>query len=284
MKTLMIAGVISLVAALNTSTALAQDLTADSVIASVNGTDITLGHVIVLRQQLPEEYRNLPDNVLFEGILSQIIEQTLLADAAVAGGAEISREVRIALENEERALMAANQIESIVATDITDDQVQALYDEIFGNQEPEPEFNASHILVETEEEALELLVALEGGADFAELAAEKSTGPSGPNGGSLGWFGLGEMVQEFEDAVLLLEVGAVSPVVQTQFGFHVLILNEKRNKPAPEIQVVRPQLMDQLRQQAVEDAIATMTEGADITRPDEDFDAALMRDITLLEE
>ncbi|NOR61608.1 MAG: peptidylprolyl isomerase [Rhodobacteraceae bacterium] len=261
---------------------LAQDaLTADSVIATVNGTEITLGHVIVLRSQLPQEYQSLPDDVLFEGIIAQIIEQSLLADFAEAN-AEIPREVGLALENERRALYAAVQIEEIAARDVSDEAIQAAYDEQYGNLPAEPEFNASHILVETEEEAQALIVTLEGGADFAELAKEKSTGPSGPSGGELGWFGLGMMVEPFEEAVVDMEVGAISAPVNTQFGWHVLILNETRNKPAPTLEETRPALMDGLRQAAVEAEIAALKEGADISPPEDGIDPALMRDVSLL--
>ncbi|HIP23525.1 MAG TPA: peptidylprolyl isomerase [Rhodobacteraceae bacterium] len=284
MRNFLAATAVSALMVFSASVSHAQDaLTADSVIASVNGTDITLGHVIVLRSQLPQEYQSLPDDVLFEGIISQIVEQTLLADFAEAN-AEIPREVGLALENERRALYAAVQIEEIAARDVSDEAVQAAYDAQYGNLPAEPEFNASHILVETEEEAQALIVRLEGGADFAELAKEKSTGPSGPNGGELGWFGLGMMVEPFEEAVLEMEVGAISAPVNTQFGWHVLILNEKRNKPAPTLDETGVALMDGLRQAAVEAEIAAMREGADITLPEEGFDAALMRDVSLLEE
>ena len=281
MRNFLAAGAVSVLLTLNASVGFAQDeMTADTVIASVNGTEITLGHVIVLRQQLPSEYQSLPDEVLFEGIINQLIEQTLLADQTTADS--VPREVELALENERRALLSGVQIEALARQDVSEEAVQAAYDEAYGNLPAEPEFNASHILVETEEEALALIETLNGGADFAELAIEKSTGPSGPNGGELGWFGLGMMVPEFEEAVSGMEAEGISAPVQTQFGWHVVRLNDKRDKPAPTLEETRPTLMDAIRQQAVEDAIAALTEGADITRPDEGFDAALMRDTSLL--
>jgi len=283
MRNFLAATAVSALMVLSAGASLAQDaLTADSVIASVNGTDITLGHVIVLRSQLPQEYQSLPNDVLFNGIIAQLVEQTLLADRAEAT-AEIPREVGLALENERRALYAAVQIEEVTGRDVSDEAIQAAYDEQYGNLPPEPEFNASHILVETEEEAQALIVTLEGGADFAELAKEKSTGPSGPNGGELGWFGLGMMVEPFELAVIDMEVGAISAPVNTQFGWHVLILNEKRNKPAPTLEDTRAALMDGLRQAAVEAEIAALKEGADITLPEEGFDTSLMGNASLLE-
>lgn len=283
MRNFLAATAVSALMVFSAGVSLAQeDITADTVVASVNGTEITLGHVIVLRSQLPEEYQGLPDDVLFQGIIAQLLEQTLLADFAEAN-IEIPREVGLALENERRALYAAVQIESVAAREISDEAIQAAYDEQYGNFPAEPEFNASHILVNTEEEAQALVVTLEGGADFAELAKEKSTGPSGPNGGELGWFGLGMMVEPFETAVVDMEVGAISAPVNSQFGWHVLILNEKRNKPAPTLEETRNSILDGLRQSAVEAEIAALREGADITQPEEGFDVTLMRNTELLD-
>jgi len=116
MRNFLAAGAVSVLLTLNAGAGFAQDeINADTVIASVNGAEITLGHVIVLRNQLPTEYQSLPDDVLFDGIINQIIEQTLLADSVKANELEIPREVGLALENEERALMASVLIEEVVA-------------------------------------------------------------------------------------------------------------------------------------------------------------------------
>ncbi len=238
-----------------------QDITADTVIATVNGTDITLGHVIVLRSQLPQEYQKLPDDTLFQGIIAQLVEQTLLADYAEANVTDIPREVGLSLENERRALYASVEIDQITGRDITDEAIKAAYDAQYGNMTPEPEFNASHILVKTEDEAKAIIEQLNAGADFADLAKEKSTGPSGPSGGELGWFGLGQMVAPFEDAVKTMDVGAISAPVQTQFGWHVLKLNDKRDKPVPTLEETRVAIMDSLRQEAVKAEVAKTKRG-----------------------
>ncbi len=281
MRNLLAATAISTVMAFG-SAAFAQDnapMTGDSVIATVNGTEITLGHVIMLRRQLPEEYRNLPDDVLWEGILSQLVEQSLLAEQIDSDN--LPPEVQLAIENEMRAQLAAAQIDVVLDRDIPDEAVETLYQKTVAGMEPTPEYNASHILVETEEEALSLVEALEDGKDFAELAREKSTGPSGPNGGDLGWFGLGMMVPEFEMAVTGMETGGISAPVQTQFGWHVIKLDDYRETPVPTVDEMRPQLLEQLRQQAVGAEIEALTESAEITKV-EGIDPALMRDITLV--
>ncbi|MEO1155543.1 MAG: peptidylprolyl isomerase, partial [Pseudomonadota bacterium] len=169
---------------------------------------------------------------------------------------------------------------------LTDEALQAAYDETYGSVEPETEFNASHILVETEEEARALIEELDGGADFAALAQEHSTGPSGPNGGSLGWFGMGMMVPPFEAAVVELEPGSFSEdPVQTQFGWHVLILNETRLKDAPALEAVRDELAAQVQRQAVDARVAELTEAADVTRADiTGIDPAVLREMSLVAE
>jgi len=261
----------------------AQDtLTADSVVATVNGTEITLGHMLMVRASLPDQYQQLPDDVLWDGIMDQIVQQTVLSQQ---DSGEETRRVRIALENERRALMAAQVIEGLVSSAVTDDAVQEIYEQTYLQAEQAEEFNASHILVESEEEAAAIVDELNGGADFAEVARAKSTGPSGPNGGQLGWFAAGMMVPEFQTAVEELEVGAISGPVQTQFGWHVIILNEKRTKEAPALDAVRGEIENQLSQQAVTQKIDELTSAAEVTRTaKEEVDTSVLSNIGLLED
>ena len=255
----------------------AQD--ADTVLATANGVEITLGHVVALTSRLPENFQTVDDATLFNGVIDQLIQQTLLAEKTDANGKGIA----LALENERRALLATTALEDISKAAITPETLQAAYDAEVGGMAPQPEFRASHILVETEEEAKELIVSLEGGVDFAELAKEKSTGPSGENGGQLGWFGLGQMVPEFEQAVLSLQVEEVSPPVMTQFGWHVLKLFETRERPVPSLEEMTENLTQTLRETAINTAIADLEEGATITRSDMDIDPASVRDASILD-
>ncbi|MGB5559890.1 MAG: peptidylprolyl isomerase [Paracoccaceae bacterium] len=258
---------------------LAQDTTTDTVVATVNGEDITIGHMIVLREGLPEQYQSLPDDVLFDGILEQLVQQTVLSQKAEKPGAV----VELRLENERRSLLAGTAMKAMLDEALTDEALQAAYDEKFANAEPSKEFNASHILVETEDEANTLVTELQGGADFAELAKEKSTGPSGPNGGELGWFGAGMMVKEFEDAVMDMEVGAISAPVQTQFGWHVIRLNETRMQDAPPLADVRDELAAEMQQKVIEETLTKLTGEAEITRADlSTIDQSIIRNLDLV--
>lgn len=255
----------------------AQD--ADTVVATVNGTDITLGHMIVLGQRLPEQYQQLPDDTLFEGVLEQLIQQTALGQQI----GEMDKRTELILENERRALTAGQVIDKAAEQPVDEESLQAAYAAAYAQDGGAQEYQASHILVETEDQAKELVTELEAGADFATLAREKSTGPSGPNGGELGWFGEGMMVPEFEEAVKVLEVGEISPPVKTQFGWHVLVLTDTRQTEAPTLDDVREELANEIRQEAVKDMIEGVVADAEITRPEAGtIDPALLRQADLV--
>lgn len=253
---------------------------ADTVVARVNGEEITLGHVIMARAVLPEQYQQVPADVLYNAIVDQLIQQTALVQSREG---DIPRDVEISLENERRSLLAADAIESTMSGIGSEDDIRAAYDARYSDGTGGAEFNASHILVETEEAARAIKDELDNGADFAETAKAKSTGPSGPNGGELGWFSDGQMVSEFQDAVNLLAPGQVSEPVQTQFGWHVILLNDKRDKAAPKLEEVEQEILVELRQNAVEDRIEELTGKAEIERPVIDgFDPAIILQTDLL--
>lgn len=260
---------------------MAQDTTADTIVATVNGTDITLGHMIALREGLPQQYQALPDDVLFNGILDQLIQQTALEQSVT----DITKRDQLALENDRRGYISGVALQEVVANAITDESLQAAYDAKFANAEPATEYNAAHILVETEEKANELKAQLDGGADFAELARANSTDVgSGANGGDLGWFGIGMMVKPFEDAVIGAEVGQVTGPVQSDFGFHLILVKETRMAAAPTLDETRDELAAEIERATVEAHIKALTDAAEITRPGEGLDPTLLRDATLLDK
>ena len=272
--------------ALTISAAMAMPLAAfaepdaETVVARVNGQDITIGHMIIARATLPQQYQQLPANVLYNAILDQLIQQSALEQAQTG---EMPRHIKLSLENERRALIAAEEVERVMANAIQEGDVQAAYDAQYADGFGGDEFNASHILVASQEEADTIKADLDGGADFAETAKEKSTGPSGPNGGSLGWFGLGAMVPEFETAVVALEAGQVSEPVQTQFGWHVIKLNEKRKAAAPAFEEVQGTIARELREKAVENRVEELVSNADVERLEvEGLDPAILGDLGLV--
>lgn len=274
---------LAFVAALALPATAQEAVTADPsvVVATVGDTDITVGHMIVAWAGLPEQYQGLPDDVLFQGILDQLVQQTALQQQF---DGELPQRVALQLENERRSLTAGEAINGIMESPLDEADVQAAYESDYGGVEQAPEFNASHILVETEEAALAVVAELEGGADFAVVAREKSTGPSGPNGGQLGWFGTGAMVPEFEAAVVALETGAVSAPVKTQFGWHVIKLNETRVQEAPALEEVRDQIELQIRQIRAQAKIEEVTAAADVDRSGaEGLNPAVIKQVNVLE-
>ena len=260
--------------------AAAQDVSADTVVATVNGTTITLGHMIVLRETLPDQYQALPDDVLFRGILDQLIQQAAL-EQSLAG--KITRRDELALENSRRGYLSGVALEGVVAAAVTDTALQAAYDAKYAGAGGQTEYHAAHILVDTQEKAAALKAEIDGGADFAELARANSTDGAAESGGDLGWFGPGMMVKPFEDAVLAMKPGEVAGPVQTQFGWHLIKLAETRIASAPPLDQVRDELATEIEKTAVAAAIDALTAAATVTRPGEGIDPAALKDQSLLD-
>jgi peptidyl-prolyl cis-trans isomerase C len=267
--------------AITSTTLFAQeDLTADTVIATVDGAEITLGHMMIVRESLPEQYQKFPDDQLFTGILEQLIQQTILA--TIDDGPDSLR-TQFTLENDRRLMRASNAVDAISAEAVTEDAIQAAYQEQYDGSELGNEFNASHILVETEESALNIIAKAKEGTDFSNLAKEFSTGPSGPSGGQLGWFGPGMMVPPFEEAVVIMEKGQVSGPVKTNFGWHVIKLNDLRSLSAPELESVRQDISAKLQRDAVAAKVTEIQSLADIIIADTtEIDPAVLNDTSLL--
>ena len=257
------------------------DVTRDTVVATVDGVEITVGHMIITTAQLPQQYQAMPPDVLFPLVMDQLIQQQVLAATLETDPGR----VRIALENERRSLLTGEVINALVEAAATDEAVQAAYDAAFVGMEPVTEYNASHILVPTEEEAIALKARLDGGEAFADLAREASGDASGANGGELGWFGPGMMVEEFFDAVITLEAGQFSDPVETQFGWHLIALNETRIQAVPTLEEVREEIVGQVQQAAIAARLEELTTAATITRPAEGaFDPAVIIDLEMLRD
>ena len=254
---------------------LAQDATADTVIATVNGVDITLGHVIVMRESLPEQYQSLPDDVLYSGLVEQLIQQVVLEQTI---GDKVTKHDQLRIENDRRNYLSGVVLQKVVTEAVTDEAVKAAYDARVKNATPLNEYNASHILVATEDEAKSLKGELDGGADFAVLASAHSTDTgSAVNGGDLGWFGVGMMVKPFEDAVIKMKAGDISAPIKTDFGWHLIKLKETRVAAQPTLEELRDELAGEVEQKAISDYLETLMDVAKIEKPATAIDPALMR-------
>jgi peptidyl-prolyl cis-trans isomerase C len=271
--------VVAVVATLG-APAFAEGETAETVVATVNGVKITLGHMIALRESLPPEYQSLPDDVLYKGIYEQLIQQEVLAQSVTdLGPRQLAN-----IDNDKRGRVSGIAIDGIVKDAVTDQALQAAYDEKFKDAKPETEYHAAHILVATAEEAEKLKADLAGGADFAELAKAHSTDTgSGANGGDLGWFGLGMMVKPFEDAVVAAKVGEVSGPVQSEFGYHLILVKETRIAEKPTLDQLRDELAKQVEDAAIAARIDVLTKGATVTREGETIDPAILKNSALID-
>ncbi len=260
--------------------ALAEGENAATVVATVNGTEITLGQMIALRENLPPQYLTLPDDVLFNGILEQLVQQEVLSQSHAA----LSVRDEANVTNDRRSYLSGVVIQQVIASAVTEEALQKAYDDRFKDAEPQKEYNAAHILVDSEEKAKELKAELDGGADFAELARANSTDTgSGAQGGDLGWFGLGMMVKPFEDAVVAAEPGKVTDPVQSDFGWHLVLVKETRIAAQPTLDDMREELAAEIENNAVEAKLAELTGAASVEKPGEQIDPALLKQTELID-
>jgi peptidyl-prolyl cis-trans isomerase C len=256
----------------------------DTPLADVNGTVITLGHLLAAHASLPDQFRTLPAETLFEPLIEQLIEQAIVAQAAEGN---LTARDKLAFENEQRAFMANAALTRAAEDALTDAAIDEAYKAFvteYDGREPMPEYNASHIIVQTEQEAIDLKAQLDGGADFAELARAHSFDGAAANGGNLGWFGLGAMIPEFEQAVAAMEVGTYMGPLQTQFGWHLILLNDTRMSTAPALDEVRDALVEGIQREAAQAELTRLKEAATITRSFEGLAPSLLAQTQLLDD
>ena len=219
----------------------------DSVVAIVNGSEIRQSDVALAYMRLPDRFKQVPINVIFPQIVQQLVDGELLAIAGRADDLQNSNEVKEQVAEFEKVAIQQVYMARLIGNGISEDELRKNYDETIANQEGPLEVRAGHILVEDEKEGADIIKALEGGADFAELARERSTELSATRGGDLGYFVRSAMVQPFADAAFAIEPGSTSPdPVQSEFGWHVIKVFDKRRQPAPSFEESRGQIEQQL--------------------------------------
>ncbi|MGB5440441.1 MAG: peptidylprolyl isomerase [Gammaproteobacteria bacterium] len=236
---------------------------AGKVLATVNGKPITEDVFdIYIKTRKPQNSGEEANSQ--EAVLDELIALELMRQEGENNGVA-SRPMVVALMDQQRrsALASAAVNDFVQSNQTSDEDAQKVYDKQIGNAGKE--YNARHILLATREEAVDVIAALEGGADFSELAMEKSTGPSGKNGGTLGWFAAGQMVKPFSDATAALEAGSyTSEPVETQFGWHVIILDESRDITPPPFDDVKERLKLLIVNQKLQQHINEIKASADI--------------------
>ena len=247
----------------------APAVTPETVVATVGGEAITEADISFAAEDLAQELQQMPPEQRKAFLVTVLIDMKVMAKAAREAQMDQTDLFKQRLKYlEDRSLRRAYFAEKIAAG-VTPEALQAAYDKFVASFQGQEEVHARHILVATEDEAKAVRAELEGGRDFAELAKEKSTDPSAQqNGGDLGFFGKGMMVKPFEDAAFSLEAGKISEPIKSDFGWHIIKLEEKRMSQPPTLQQIAPQLQQQVMFQNFEASVAQLKQGVTIDIPD----------------
>ena len=237
------------------------------VVAKVNGDEIQLKEVLDIIDQLPLDYRNQPLASYFDQIVDEVINTRLAAKAGEKSDLSDDPIVIEAMRIAAQKVLAENWLRIELAKTVTQKALAKAYDAYVADTTSREEIRASHILLEDEETAVSVVKKLKEGSDFAQLAREMSTGPSGPNGGDLGYFGRGAMVPIFEQAAFGLEVGSFTTTpVQSQFGWHVIMLFDKRVSDAKSKEEMSQQLAQNITKISFARIIETLRANAEIQK------------------
>ncbi|WP_196260631.1 peptidylprolyl isomerase [Pelagibacterium limicola] len=255
---------------------LAQGATSpDTVLATVGGEAITEGDLVFAAEDLAAELQSIPAAERRAFLLTVMIDMKVMANAArEAGLDQTDIFARRLAYLEERSLRRAFFAE-VIEAGVTDEAVQAAYEEMVADFEAQPEVRARHILVPTLEEAQAIRAEIEGGRSFADAAAEHGTDGTRATGGDLGYFSTGMMVAPFEQAAFALEVGELSQPVQTQFGWHLIQLEDRRVTSAPSLQDVRTQVAQQVLYDTFSRIVGELKADAEIEVSDPELAAAV---------
>jgi peptidyl-prolyl cis-trans isomerase C len=237
----------------------------NQVVARVNGTDITRQEVLDSAADLPEQIRSQID-LVFPQLLNRYIGLKLLGDKGRSENLAEDPEVKKLMSDYETQAIRQVYVTRYINQQVTDEAIKARYEKKLKDNPPPEEVRAAHILVKTEDEAKAIIEQLKGGADFGAVAKEKSTDKgSGANGGELGWFAKDVMVKEFADAAFAMKEGDVSQTpVKSQFGYHVIKLEERRTQPAPTLESQREQIRAELSEESVQALVKTLRKEAKV--------------------
>jgi peptidyl-prolyl cis-trans isomerase C len=236
----------------------------DPVLAVVDGTEIRRSEVVESARSLPPEYQAQIEAIL-PALVERFVDLKLLGDRAEASGLNDDAEVKETMAKLQQDVVREVYLRRYLKERVTDEVLQARYQDFLKANPPQPEVHARHILVPTKEEAEKVIEQLDSGKEFIAVAAEASKGGSAQNGGDLGWFVKGDMVPEFADAAFAIEPGQIGKdPVETQFGWHVIKVEERRDRQPPSFEEVKPTLEGEAQQEIVTALLKELREGAEI--------------------
>ncbi len=245
-------------------------LAADTTVAIVNGTKIYKKDVDNAIKELGQKLEGVDKKKVFPLVVDQIINEKLLDDASTAAKIDESADFKHRVEILKAQLVKQMYFERLLKSKVSQDQVKAAYAKFEKENKGKVEVHARHILVPSEEEAVQAIKDLDAGAKFEEIAAKRSSGPNARSGGDLGWFLKDEMIPAFSDVAFKMKPGTYSKTpVKTELGWHVIKLEEKRERQVPKFAEVELAIRSQLSQQALKDVVTDLRGKANVKLFDE---------------
>lgn len=233
-------------------------------IATVDGQEIRQADVSALVATLPPQTQQLPREQLLPLVLQELINNKILVKLARRDGLDKEPEFERQIKSAAEQILRQIFLEQLSEAALNDEAIQKYYDENIGSAKGNVEVRARHILLETEEDALAVVEEIESGGNFERLARDRSTGPSAPAGGDLGYFTRDAMVAPFAEAAFAMAVGEVSEPVQTRFGWHVIKVEDRRETAPPPLEQVRDEITRQLFRQVVQNTISGERENSEV--------------------
>lgn len=240
----------------------------DPVVIRIDGKTVTRSEVMKDIERLGPQAAQMPPQLLLPRVVDHIIATRVVSEAGYAKGVQNSAEVKSQMQNLEKEVVAQAYIRQTLEPQITEDKIKERYETLTKQFKPEDEVRARHILVKTEAEAKTILKQLKDGADFAKIAMEKSTdNGSAKQGGDLGYFPKGDMVKPFADAAFAMKPGQLSDKpVKTDFGYHIIKVEDRRKSAPPALDSVRTQIKNALGQEMTVKLVQDMVQKAKVER------------------
>ena len=237
------------------------------IVATVNGKPIFLSEIIGMAQRLPEQYQKMSLEAVYPSLLTRAIDSKLVTLEGRRAGFSKDPDVKKRLLDVEDQIISEIFLTKTIGSQVTEEALQKIYSETKSEMASGDQIKARHILLDSEEKAMEIIKKLQAGGEFAKLASEYSTGPSAASGGDLGWFGEGQMVPEFSKAAFALNPGdIVTKPVKTQFGWHIILVEDRKVSAPPSFDEAKEQLASTMSQKLLKELIETLRTKAKIVR------------------
>jgi peptidyl-prolyl cis-trans isomerase C len=240
----------------------------DAVVARVNGVDIHASDIAFAEEEIGSNTPTIPPEQKRDYLINYLVDVIVLSQAAQKQKLDERPEVKHRLAFDQNRLLMEALLQDAGKASLSDEAEHKVYDEAVKAVKNEEEVHARHILVTTEDEAKAILAQLKGGADFATLAKEKSKDPGAAEGGDLGYFTKEQMVPEFAEVAFKLGKGQLSDPVKTQFGWHIIKVEDRRIKPTPTFEQVKPQIENYIAHRAQAELVENLRKSATVERLD----------------